>query len=57
LKGVNLKGWNQEWKDFKANFEANLQDATEQQIFEKAGKLMEKYRISDADIATYGQKK
>lgn len=49
----DLKGWNQEWKDFRA---AN-ENATPQQIFEEAGRLMDKYKISDADIARYGSKK
>jgi hypothetical protein len=49
----NFKGWNQEWKDFIDTHP----NATEQQVFEEAGRLMDKYRISDAEIAPYGQKK
>ena len=45
-KGVN---WNDAWKDFMAS----NPNATEQQIFEHAGKLMDKYKISGAPITNY----
>lgn len=45
-KGVN---WNDAWKEFmKTN-----PNATEQEIFEFAGKLMDKYKISDAPLTNY----
>jgi hypothetical protein len=56
VKGVqepDLKGWNQEWKDFKQN----NPNASPQAIFEKAGQLMDKYKISAAEIARYKGKK
>jgi len=54
VKEPDLKGWNQEWKDFKNDHP----QATPQEIFEKAGRLMDKYGISDAEIARYrGNKK
>jgi RHS repeat-associated protein len=46
---IHTMDWNREWKAF---MEANSQ-ATEQQIFEFAGKLMDKYKISDAPIRHY----
>lgn len=47
-KGVN---WNDAWKEFmKTN-----PNATEQQIFEHAGKLMDKYKISDAPLTNYNR--
>lgn len=47
-------GWNNDWKAFKA---AN-EEATAQQIFEEAGRLMDKYDISEAKIDRYmGTKK
>jgi hypothetical protein len=55
-KGVqepDLKGWNQEWKDFKRNHPT----ASPQQIFEEAGRLMDKYKVSAAEIAPYKGKK
>jgi hypothetical protein len=45
----DLPGWNQEW----ANWIAANPNATEQEIFEQAGRLMEKYRISQATIDRY----
>jgi hypothetical protein len=56
VKGVqeaDLKGWNREWKDFMTK----NPKATAQQIFEEAGHLMEKYKISEAEITRYGTKK
>ena len=48
------RGWNNDWKAFKAAH-AN---ATAQEIFEEAGRLMDKYKISDAKIERYlGTKK
>jgi hypothetical protein len=55
VKGVqepDLVGWNQEWKVFK---EAHPL-ATPQEIFEEAGRMMAKYRISEAPISRYGQR-
>jgi hypothetical protein len=55
VKGVqepDLVGWNQEWKNFKKAYPR----ATPQQIFEEAGRLMEKYHISEAPISRYGQR-
>jgi len=56
VKGVkepDLIGWNQEWKNFKTNHG----DATVPQIFEEAGRLMEKYKVSAAEIVRYPKKK
>jgi hypothetical protein len=56
VKGVqeaDLKGWNQEWKDFKRDYP----NASPQLIFEKAGQLMDKYKISGEEIARYKGKK
>ena len=56
VKGVqqpDLKGWNQEWKDFKRDYP----NASPQMIFEKAGQLMDKYKISGEEIARYKGKK
>ena len=56
VKGVqeaDLKGWNQEWKDFKRDYPT----ASPQMIFEKGGQLMDKYKISGEEIARYKGKK
>jgi hypothetical protein len=56
VKGVvepDLKGWNQEWKDFKGVHPK----ATPQEIFEEAGRLMKKYKIDSATIDRYRRTK
>jgi hypothetical protein len=56
VKGVqeaDLKGWNQEWKDFKRDNPT----APPQMIFEEAGRLMDRYKISGEEIARYKGKK
>ncbi len=49
-EAIHIAGWNKEWNAFK---NANPL-ATEQQLFEYVGKLMDKYKISDLPIVTYG---
>ena len=56
VKGIqepDLKGWNQEWKDFAAKHP----NASPQMIFEEAGRLMDKYKISGEEIARYKRAK
>ncbi len=56
LKGQqqpDLTGWNQEWKDYKRDHP----NATPQMIFEEAGRLMDKYKISMATIDRYKDRK
>jgi hypothetical protein len=45
----DLTGWNKDWKTFIDTHGT----ATPQQIFEEAGRLMDKYKISQAQIARY----
>jgi hypothetical protein len=52
VKEPDLKGWNQEWEDFKRKYG----QATPEQIFEEGGRLMDKYGISEAEIVRYGSK-
>ena len=42
--------WNKEWDAFIAGH----QNASEQEVFEFAGRLMDKFKISDAPLVTYG---
>jgi hypothetical protein len=49
IAGKNWPGWNDHWKAF---MEANP-NASEQDIFEFAGRLMDKYKISEAPLKTY----
>jgi len=56
VKGVkepDLKGWNKEWKEFKKAYG----QASPQQIFEHAARLMEKYKITQAQIDRYRRAK
>ena len=45
VKEADLKGWNQEWKDFKGDHPF----ASQQEIFEEGGRLMNNYKISTAE--------
>lgn len=48
-EATHIAGWNPDWKAFE---NANPH-ATEQQIFEFAGKLMGKHKISDTPTVPY----
>jgi hypothetical protein len=48
-KKLNFKGWNQEWKAWIDSHRG----ATEQQIFEKAAELMEKYKLTHLKMGRY----
>jgi RHS repeat-associated protein len=56
-EAIHKAGWNADWKAYKAANEAKHYEPSEQEVFEFAGRLMDKYLISDAPIVTFGANK